>query len=167
MRKSLTPVSYTHLHNIYQVRAICQSYDNKIWLYDEIENKLKKIDEEGKLLLETPDFRLLMDITVSPVNIFDENKYVYLYDPVYGVNVFDYYGSLKNNILIQAWQNFKVADKYIYGSKSDTLYRYEISSFLYDEWKMPEQIAGSIKFNFTSSRLYALKNDVIRIYSIR
>lgn len=153
--------------NIFQVRAICQSYDNKIWLYDEIENKLKKIDEEGKLLLETPDFRLLMDITVSPVNIFDENKYVYLYDSVYGVNVFDYYGSLKNNILIQAWQNFKVADKYIYGSKSDTLYRYEISSFLYDEWKMPEQIAGSKKFNFTSSRLYALKNDVIRIYSIR
>ncbi|MGB3004909.1 MAG: hypothetical protein WBC06_00250, partial [Chitinophagaceae bacterium] len=73
--------------NIFQVRAICQSYDNKIWLYDEIENKLKKIDEEGKLLLETPDFRLLMDITVSPINIFDENKYVYLYDSVYGVNV--------------------------------------------------------------------------------
>lgn len=51
-----------------------------------------------------------MDVTVSPVNIFDENKYVYLYDPVYGVNVFDYYGSLKNNIMIQGWQNFKVVE---------------------------------------------------------
>lgn len=154
-------------NNIFQVKAICQSYDNKIWLYDELENKLKKINEEGKLLQETPDFRLLMDVTVSPVNIFDENKYVYLYDPVYGVNVFDYYGSLKNNIMIQGWQNFKVVEKYIYGSKSDTLYRYEINSFLYDEWKMPEQISGSRKFSFTSSRIYALKNDAIEIYSLR
>ena len=45
--------------NILQARAIGQSYDNKIWLYDEVENKLKKIDEDGKLLLETPDFRQL------------------------------------------------------------------------------------------------------------
>jgi hypothetical protein len=47
------------------------------------------------------------------------------------------------------------------------LYRYEISTFQYDEWKMPEQIFRSRGFNFTSSRLYALKNDAIEIYSIR
>ena len=29
-------------HNILQVRAIGQSYDNKIWVYDEVENKLKE-----------------------------------------------------------------------------------------------------------------------------
>jgi hypothetical protein len=33
------------------VEAVCLSYDNKIWLYDEFEHKLKKIDEDGKLLL--------------------------------------------------------------------------------------------------------------------
>ena len=33
--------------NIFQVKAIGQSYDNKIWLYDELEGKLKKIDEDG------------------------------------------------------------------------------------------------------------------------
>ena len=36
--------------NILQVRAIGQSYDNKIWLYDEVDNKLKKIDEDGTLI---------------------------------------------------------------------------------------------------------------------
>ena len=43
--------------NIYQVNAIGQSYDNNIWLYDEQNSKLKKIDESGKVLLETPDFQ--------------------------------------------------------------------------------------------------------------
>jgi len=116
---------------------------------------------------ETPDFRLLLGQAPSPIKIFDENKYVYLYDSLQGVYVFDYYGALKNNIMIRRWDNFKVTGKYIYGSRADTLYRYEISSFQYDEWKMPEQIFRSRAFNFSSSRLYALKNDGIEIYDIR
>src|SRR5260221_303824 len=121
--------------NILQVKAIGQSYDNKVWVYDEQESKLKKIDEEGKLLLETPDFRLLLGQAPSPVKIFDEDKYVYIYDTLQGVYVFDYFGALKNNIMISRWQNLKVAGKYIFGSRGDTLYRYEIKSFRFDEWK--------------------------------
>jgi hypothetical protein len=152
--------------NIFRAKAIGQSYDNKIWVYDELENKLKKIDEDGKLLQETPDFRLLLGQAPSPIKIFDENKYVYLYDSLQGVYVFDYYGALKNNIMITRWNNFKVDGKYIFGSRADTLYRYEISTFQYDEWKMPEQLRQSRAFNFTSSRLYALKKDAIEIYSL-
>jgi hypothetical protein len=158
---------------ILQAKAIGQSYDNKIWVYDELEGKLKKIDEDGKLLGETPDFRLLLGQAPSPLKIFDENKYVYIYDSTLGVYVFDYFGALKNNIMIQHWQNFKVAGKYIFGSKGDILYRYEISTFRVDEWKMPEEIYKSSAFNFSSSRLYALrpgcsgKDNCVLIYSIR
>jgi hypothetical protein len=153
--------------DIYQAKAVGQSYDNRIWVFDELDNKLKKLEEDGKVLQETPDFRLLLGKAVSPIKIFDENKYVYLYDSINGVYVFDYFGALKNNILIQHWQNFKVAGKFIFGSKSDILYRYDITSFRYDEWKMPEQLFQSKAFNFTTSRLYALKNDAIEIYSFR
>lgn len=159
--------------NIFQVKAIGQSYDNKMWIYDELEGKLKKIDEDGKLLQETPDFRMLLGQAPTPIKIFDENKYVYLYDSLKGVYVFDYFGALKNNIMIDHWQNFKVAGKYIFGSRSGILYRYEISSFRVDDWKMPEQIAKSKAFNFSATRLYALMenvngdNSTISIYLIR
>lgn len=152
--------------NILLAKAIGQSYDNKVWLYDEMEGKLKKIDEEGKLLLETPDFRLLLGQAPSPIKIYDENKYVYLYDPLKGVYVFDYFGALRNNIQILQWKNFKVAGKFIFGSKADTLYRYDISSFMFDEWKMPQEIYQSVSFNFTSARLFAMRKDGIYIYSI-
>lgn len=159
--------------NILQAKVIGQSYDNKIWVYDELEGKLKKIDEDGKLLLETPDFRLLLGQAPAPVKIFDENKYVYIYDSLLGVYVFDYYGALKNNIMIDHWQNFKVAGKYIFGSRAGILYRYEIKTYRVDDWKMPEAIIKSKSFNFSSSRLYALmpgcfgKESCILIYTIR
>jgi hypothetical protein len=154
-------------HNIFQARAIGQSYDNKIWVYDEVENKLKKIDEDGKLLLETPDFRLLFDEALSPQSITDIDLNVYIYDSSKAIYVFDYYGALKNRILISHWQNFKVTGKYIFGSVADTLYRYEVESFRYDEWKMPIQIINSNAFSFSSSRLYALRKDSLEIFSFR
>lgn len=171
----LNPVNVIDLrkHNIFQARAVGQSYDNNVWVYDEMESKLKKVDEEGKLMQETPDFRLLTGHAITPLKLFDENKYVYAYDSTYGVYVFDYFGTLRNNIMIQGWQNFKVAGNYIFGSRSDTLFRYEISSFRLDEWKMPATLHQSKAFNFSGSRLYALmkecdgKENCILIYSIR
>ena len=171
----LNPVNTVDLRkqNIFQARAIAQSYDNKIWVYDEVENKLKKIGEDGKLLQETPDFRLLLSQTLSPVKIADENKYVYLYDSLKGVYVFDYFGALKNAILIQQWQNFKVSGKFIYGTLAGKLYRYEIRSSLYDEWSLPEAVKTCQSFNFSATRVYALKkncegqNSCLYIYTIR
>ena len=153
--------------NIMQVRAIGQSYDNKIWLYDEVDNKLKKIDEDGSLLFETPDFRQLFGEALMPQQIFDQDQYVYLYDSARAVFVFDYYGALKNKIPISGWQNFKVTGKYIFGSKDNKLYRYDTRTFKVDEWAMPGQLFSSHAFNFSSTRLYAQKKDTIEIYSIR
>lgn len=158
---------------VFQARAIGQSYDNKIWVYDDLENKLKKIDESGKLESETVDLRQVLGQSISPVKIFDENRYVYVYDPQKAMYVFDYYGTMKNGILISGWNNLKLAGRYIFGSKGDSLYRYEIKTFLYDQWKLPSAILGSWSFNFTSDKLYALKKDdlestaTIHIYSIK
>lgn len=165
----LNPVNTVDLRKqaIYQAKAIAQSYDNKIWVFDEVESKLKKIDEDGKLLQETTDFRFLLGKSITPIKIAEENQYLYLYDSTQGVYVFDYYGAFKNNILIQHWNNFRVAGKYIYGSRSDSLFRYEISSYLVDEWKMPVAILNSSSFQFSGNRLYALKENEIKIYDLK
>lgn len=152
--------------NIFQVNTIGQSYDNNIWLYDEGDSKLKKIDDGGKVLLETPDFKLLFDEAPHLKNIYDQDGFVYLYDPQQSVFVFDYYGALRNKILISGWQDFKVAGKFIFGINQDTLHRYEINTFRLDEEKLPPPLRNSLKINFTSARLYALKKDLLEIYTL-
>jgi glutaredoxin-related protein len=153
--------------NIFQVNAIGQSYDNNIWLYDEGDSKLKKINDEGKTLLETADFRLLFDEAPRVKNIYDQDGFVYLYDPQQSVFVFDYYGALRNKILISGWEDFKVAGKFIFGINNDTLHRYEINTFRLDEEKLPVPLKNSLRVNFTSARLYALKKDLLEIYALR
>ena len=64
--------------NIFSVKAIGQSYDNKIWLYDEQDNKLKKIDEDGKV-----SFRKANGNRVSPVIPFHPRQFFSTYYPVH------------------------------------------------------------------------------------
>src|ERR1700690_540378 len=84
--KYLNVISDINLRNqdIFQVNAVTTSYDNNIWLYDEQENKLKKIDDSGNEIFETIDFRLLFDSVPSPQKIIDNDGFVYLYDPEKG-----------------------------------------------------------------------------------
>ncbi len=151
--------------NIFQAQAIAQSYDNKLWVYDELNGKLKKLDDDGKLLLETADFRQLFGEAPMPQKIFDQDQFVYLYDSAKAVFVFDYYGTLKSQVQVSHWDNFKVAGKYIYGNSAGILHRFELKTFRIDDWVMPSALYQSRAFNFTSSRLYALKEDRIEIYS--
>ena len=105
--------------NIFQVNAVTTSYDNNIWLYDEQDNKLKKIDDSGNNIFETVDFRLLFDSVPTPQKIIDSDGFVYLYDPEKGLYIFDYYGSFKNKLPFLHWTDITVIDKQIYGFDKD------------------------------------------------
>src|SRR4030095_313653 len=153
--------------DIFQVEAVCLSYDNKIWLYDEFEHKLKKIDEDGKLLFATTDFRQLFDEAFSFTSISDQDGFIYLYDKNKGVYVFDYYGSLKNIFSLTGYDNFKTVGKFITGTRHDSLMRYQPSNLLLQEIKMPDAFRKAQSILFTATKAYALKKDELEIYQLR
>lgn len=153
--------------DIFQVQAVCLSYDNKIWLYDEFDHKLKKIDEDGKLLFTTTDFRQLFNEAFSFTTICDQDGYLYLYDKNKGVYVFDYYGTLKNIFSLTGYDNFKTVGKFITGTRNDSLMRYQPSSLLLQEVKLPEAFRKAQSIHFTATKAYALKKDELDIYELR
>jgi hypothetical protein len=152
---------------IFQVQAVCLSYDNKIWLYDEFEHKLKKIDEDGKLLFATTDFRQLFDEAFSFTSISDQDGFLYLYDKYKGVYVFDYYGALKNIFSLTGYDNFNAVGKFITGTRHDSLMRYQPSNLLMQEVKLPENFRQAQSILFTATKAYALKKNELDIYQLR
>ena len=154
-------------HDIFQVQAVCLSYDNQIWLYDEFEHKLKKIDENGKLLFATTDFRQLFGEAFSFTSISDQDGFLYLYDKNKGVYVFDYYGALKNIFSFTGYENFKAVGKFITGTRHDSLMRYHPSNLLLQEVKLPEAFRNAQAILFTATKAYALKKDELDIYQLR
>ena len=154
--KYLNVVSSINLRNqnIFGVKAVSGSYDNNIWLFDEQENKLKKIDDAGTTLMESNDFRQLFDSVPSPVQILDRDGFVYLYDPKRGVYVFDYYGTFKNRLLFLNYTEIGINNKNIYGLKDGKLSRYNSITLAEKQFHLPFSYAS---FKIANNKVYLLR----------
>lgn len=152
--------------NIFQARAICQSFDNAIWVYDEGEAKLKRIADDGTIVDQTGDFRLQLDEAPAPTFIEDHDRLVYLYDSSRGLLVFDYFGTLKNKLAFTGWQDFQLAGKYIIGRKGVLLERYQLSSLSLQEIRLPGILSNTDKIRIAGDRLFCLRKGSIFIYAL-
>lgn len=152
---------------LFQVKAIGQSYDNNIWVFDELENKLKRIGEDGRILDQSTDFRLLFDSTPSPQFIVDQNRQLYLYDSLKGVYLFDYYGAFKNRILLRGWSEFTVISNVLYGRDAGMLYKYEPGSLNLQQYVIPQNMREAKKIKITRENLYLLRDDRLEIFTYR
>jgi hypothetical protein len=152
--------------NIFQARAICQSFDNAAWVYDEGEAKLKRVGDDGSLIDQTGDLRLQLDEAPSPSVMEDNDRLVYLYDSARGLLAFDYYGTLKSKIAFLGWQDFQVVGKYIIGRKGALLERYQLSTLQLDERSLPGLLNGAAKVRLAIDRLYCLRNNRLYIYAL-
>jgi hypothetical protein len=153
--------------NIFRVHAVTTSYDNKIWLFDEQDNKLKKIDDNGNILSETVDFRLLFDEIPDPKQIIDRDGFVYLYDPEKGVYVFDYYGSFKSKLTFLNWKNIQVIGKNIYGFDEQNIYKYSPPLPDFTTQKLPVGMQNNSLIQLRNHKIYVLKNNRLSIYSLQ
>lgn len=153
--------------NMFSVKAIATSYDNNIWLFDEQDYKLKKIDEDGKLLLESADMRQLAEAAPSPRLIIDSDNYVYLYDEEKGFYIFDYYGALKNNLPFVHWENVSVSGNKLAGILQNNLCSYELKSLDLKIYPLPEFLKGYDSIKVVNGKVYVLKKNGVDIYSIR
>jgi len=146
--------------------AIGNSYDNNIWVYDEYDNKLKKIDEQGKKLLETADFRTVFNQSISPQKIISDNGLVYLADTTNGVFVFDNYGSFKKRIPVKNWQTIAVVNNNIISATGELISFFNSSTQMQTQKRVPFFKPYLHSF-ITPSKLVNFSDNSIQVYQYR
>ncbi len=152
--------------NIFNVNAVATSYDNNIWVFDERDYKLKKIDDKGTPISESADLRMITDEFPSPSAILEHNNQLYIYDENKGFFIFDYYGSMKNKLPFLHWKNPSIERNCIYGFVEQSLFSYELNSLNLQEYKMPDLMNTYSCIKAVNKKLYVLKKEGIYIYQI-
>jgi hypothetical protein len=150
--------------NIYQPSAVALSYDNNIWVFDEFDNKLKKIDEQGNLMMSTADFRMLFNEDLRPARIINESGLVYLADTTRGIVVFDNYGSFKRKIPVVNWKALTIKDNTIIYTNTGAINYYNISNFMEGKRTLPSNFLPYARAFLSSTRLVNFQNGILRIY---
>jgi hypothetical protein len=151
--------------NILQAKAVALAYDNNIWVYDELDARLKRIGDDGSLVDQTTDFRQLFDSVPEPTIICDQGGLVYLYDPAKGVYIFDHYGTLKTHLDLRGWQDFDVIGKNLLGRDNERLYRYEPGTLNMLEEPIAAEYRGATHIHITPAILYVLKKTGLEVYA--
>lgn len=163
----MNPVNVIDLRKqqMFQVRAIAPAYDNNVWIFDEQESKLKKVNEEGRVVSETPDLRLVLQDAPLPVKLFDQNGFVYAYDPERGMYIFDYYGAMKNKLTLLNWEDIQVIGSDIIGRKGGKILQYTPGTLEIRETLLPERFAQYKDIFIAPQGIYVLENAGVKLYS--
>jgi hypothetical protein len=154
-------------NNILQASAIGASYDNKIWIFDSYDNKLKKLDEQGSLLQETPDFRVLFDQSIVPQQILDKDGLLYLYDSANGLFVFDYYGTFKRKLPLSNWSSIVIAGKNVLGISNNGINNFSTATLMERRYLFPENFLPYYRYSLSQNKLIALSKDSVSIFSYK
>lgn len=149
---------------LFQVQAIAQSYDNNIWIFDEQESKLKKLSESGKLIFESADLRIVFDEAIQPSQIFDSGGFVYLYDKLKGLYIFDYYGAFKSKVSLLGWSNPQLVGNSIIGIKDEKIMSYKLNSLDISESNLSVLLKSAKQLYFSVTGFMALEEDGIYSY---
>ena len=149
--------------HILQPTAVGLSYDNNIWVFDEFDSKLKRIDEQGNLLSETPDLRIAINQSISPQRIINDNKTVYLADTANGIFVFDNYGTFRRKVALTKWQSLEVFQNQIISIQNGFISIYDPATFLERKQKLPSFIPYLSAFTH-ANRFVLLGKDSVQIY---
>ena len=151
---------------ILQAGAVAQSYDNNYWVFDELDNKIKKIDDNGNALLESADFRVLFAEQYDAVQLIDNDGLLYLYDPKNGWLVFDYYGAFKQRIQVKGWQDVQVTGKNVQGHDSSFIYFANPKALDIQQVKTNIDLSTVIKMQKTGNKFVVLTKQGLSIYSL-
>ncbi len=152
--------------NIFKVRTLATSYDNNLWIFDEQDFKLKKINDAGVVLRETNDWRQIFDTVPTPSLITDRENFVYLYDENRGFYIFDYYGSFKTHLPFLNWEHVAVSSGRLMGFVKGVLYSYELNTFNLKSYSLPPFLSDYKDIKAVNGKVYLLKKQGVEIYNI-
>ncbi len=152
---------------ILRAKAVAQSYDNNYWVFDELNNTIKKIDDNGNILLQSSDFRILFSESYNPSYIIDEDGLLYLYDEKKGWLLFDYYGTYKQHIDLLNWKDVQVSHGNLLGY--DSLFFYSFGIKTLSDLKLHSDInfSHAIKIQRTLNSLFVLDQNGLSVYRIK
>ena len=149
-----------------QCNAVAQSYDNNIWVYDDLSAQIKKINEEGKVLLESPDMRVLYDMPPHPQTLTDFNRNLYAYDADNGLLICDYFGAVQKRLLYKGWKNLQGFGRGLLATNEDVVTWLSSNGIDTKKWELPAGWWDAQKIRFYQNKVYVLRNNQLHAYAL-
>ncbi len=120
-----------------QAELVCSSYNSCMWLYDQQNFSLVRLDKNFEKIQQTNNLNALQNDTLQPSSILEYDNRVYLNNPKTGILVFDVYGTFYKTIPVKNAQQFQPIADWIYYRSDKKVRAYNIKTTEEKEFEMP------------------------------
>ena len=148
----------------FQTTAVCRSYSDGFWLYDQTTFELTRFTEQLEVSQQSGNLAQVLDFVPAPNYMREYNNWLYVNDPEQGVLVFDWYGSYTKTIPIKGLKKIVIrADKLFYVSDT-SLESYDLKTSQFAQIELPK--VDIVDFSLFEDNLVIITKNQLQVYRI-
>lgn len=155
----------------FRVNGLGMAGDGNLWVYDEVEFRLKKIGQDGRVILQSGDLSLELRQGIRPNFLLERGQQVFLNDPEVGVLVFDVFGRYSKTLPLKGLKEFQVVGDELIFMENGKLQSFHLQALLQSPLRLPdlgdsknEENLDGIKVRVEKDRLYILGQGGLKVY---
>ncbi|MBC7383925.1 MAG: hypothetical protein H7296_13220 [Bacteroidia bacterium] len=151
--------------NVIQASSAARNYANGLWVFDQGDLQLKKIERNGKVEQMSGNvLQFAQTKTLAPNFIFDNGSRVFVNDSLEGIMVFDVFANYQKTIPVKGLKNFKVLGDELYYVEKKNLVAYHLKTLQRKFILLPDSNYKEV--GIEKEHLYLQKPDTILIYML-
>lgn len=166
--RMLTPKNELDLRklNIFNAPAAGISADGRIWIYDFVNARLKKIDDQLNLSNTSNDMRIESQTVPRPTALLERDGKVYLCDSLNGIYTFDRFASYINTLEIKGVSRLQAFGSQLIYRNHDTLKAYDLKTLVLKTIPLPPPDQALTDVRIERNRMFFLYKNRLEIYNI-
>lgn len=151
--------------NIFNAPATGMSADGRIWVYDYVNARLKKIDDQLNITNTGNDMRQESQTVPRPAALLEREGRVYLCDPENGIYTFDRFASYINTLEIKGVDQLQAFGSQLIYRDGDTLKAYDLKTLSLKTVPLPASpdFQGA---RIERNRMYLLFTHKLDVYKV-
>lgn len=149
-----------------EIDLVAFSRDGTIWIFDDHEQRLYKVDQKGNILFKGGDLRLVFDERLQPLQMTEAGEYLYLAVPGRGLLIFDLFGQYKSQILRPDIIDFQIVeDESVVFIEENEIGIIQLQTLEERHFQIPETLVDD-KIILTKQQIIAISNQEVRRQSL-
>ena len=156
------PISFEKLGFV-QTQLICSSHNSGMWIYDQQNLQLLRLDQNFQITQQTGNLAALLSITIQPDQLMEYDNKVYLNNPATGILVFDIYGTYYKTIPAKHVKQFQPIGDWVYYNADTTIKAYNLKTA--DEITFETPLSVFKNFRLEMNILTLQTKDSIQLYA--
>lgn len=159
---SAPPISMDKI-GFQQAQLVCSSHSNGMWLYDQQNFELVRLDHNIEKKQQTGNLNAILNRSLNPNYLLEYDNRVYLNDPSSGVLIFDIYGTYYKTIPLKNLNYFQPIGDWVYYIFENTVKAYNIKTTEEKQFEIP--LKNFKKFSLEMGVLLLQTENSILLYS--